>query len=371
MSACRNLVNAFTMAISAGLLSACADQPSQQVWSTKNQSMLGAKTDTPSLSAGDVALDVGAAPTAAELREPAISLLLQAADSTNPLLRANAIEALHHAPERLEPVVQRALGDPNRGVRFVATMTAGKFQLHNLVPLIDPLRHDESPSVQAAALYALRRCGRAVDLNPLSAMLVGEDPEVKGNAAFVLGELGDNSAVALLRHTAGRGLERVHGVRRKIVELQLAEALVKLGSMRELHVIRAALYAPAEEAELSALACQICGELKDGSSLADLTNIVHRSGNTQRPPEVRMAAALAAARINPDREFVEVPVAYIGAARPEWRAQAAHTLGAMKSSEKASRMALAHLARLMNDPSPMVQVAAAGGILQMQPPAFP
>jgi HEAT repeat protein len=278
-------------------IAACSNSPDQQVWTTKNQSMLGVQTDSPSLNAESA--QGGSHSNARSLKEPAISVLLQAAESNDALLRANAIEALHHAPEYLPPVLQRALVDANRGVRYVAAISVGKFTLLELVALTEPLLHDESKSVQAAAMYALRRCGQKVDLNPLAAMLQSEDPEVKGNAAYVLGELDDRTAVELLRQSVGVGLNLATASRRRIVELQVAEAMVKLGATKEIDVIRAALFATSEEAEVAALACQLCGELKDGGALADLANIVHRSGPMERPPEIRMAAAQAVAEIDP------------------------------------------------------------------------
>src|SRR5687768_5713567 len=109
----------------AALLISCAKnhESRPQVWSTKTESMLGMKTDAPTLNVGE---PLPIMPSAENLREPAISLLLQASDSPSPLLRANALEGLHSAPEHVEQVVRRALGDENRGVRFVAAMSVGK-----------------------------------------------------------------------------------------------------------------------------------------------------------------------------------------------------------------------------------------------------
>ena len=83
------------------VLVACA-YPQDQVWSTKSQSLW---------AQGAPALNVGTLPTAEavedELRDAALALLRQAADSSNALLRANAIEALHYAPDQLEPIVRQ------------------------------------------------------------------------------------------------------------------------------------------------------------------------------------------------------------------------------------------------------------------------
>lgn len=358
----RSLAALFVAVFCAG----CSNSPDQQVWTTKNQSMLGVKTDSPSLNVSGS--DFSAPPSSAlELREPAISVLLQAAESSDPMLRANAVEALHGAKEHLSDVLRRALGDTNRGVRFVAAMSVGRFALKELTALVEPLLHDESHSVQAAAMYAQHRCGVKVDLNPLGRLLRSEDPEVRGNAAYVLGELGQRSAIDLLREAAGSGLQFATQARRKVIELQLAEAMVKLGAVQELDVIRAALFAPVEESEVAALACQMCGELKDGGALADLVNIVNRTGPSERPPEIRMAAALAVARIDPTRTLVEIPVSHATSSRAELRAQAAYTLGAMGGNRTSSAVAASNLSRLLNDANPMVQVAAAGAILRLQP----
>ena len=64
-------------------------------------------------------------------------------DAEEPLLRANAIEALHGVPEYLGPAVRQGLTDPNRGVRFVAAMTVGKKQLMEIAPLVEGLLEDE------------------------------------------------------------------------------------------------------------------------------------------------------------------------------------------------------------------------------------
>ena len=353
------------IAASIAWTTGCAKQSGGDMWTTKNEPMAstGSRTDDPQPYVG-APLEV---PSESDLRAASISLLLQASESTNALLRANAIEAMHSAPHDLEPVVQRGLGDPNRAVRFVSAMSVGKLKLTSVANLLSPLLHDESQSVQAAAIYGMRRCGIKADLNPLAAMLRGEDAEVKGNAALVLGELGDPTAIAMLRDSVGRGLRRTPPARRKIVELQVAEAMVKLGAVGQVDAIRAALFAPAEEGELAALACQMCGTVKDGGALPDLQNIVRRSGRFARPPEVRMAAAQSIAEIEPSRTLFDVPLGFVGSERFELRAQAAHCLGVIAGvSGRPDDEVMPSLTTLLNDSNPLVQVSAAGAILRLQ-----
>jgi len=353
--------------LTAVLVTGCASSD-QQVWSTKDDSSLAAAASDPSIRVGEQFPVAGASSQdLAEWKLAAVAVLKQAAESTNPLLRANAIEALQAAPEHLAPIVRRGLGDENRAVRFVSAMTVGKKKMLDEASLLEPLLLDESPSVQAAAMYGLKRCGRKVDLTPLSAMLMSDNPEVKGNAAFVLGEIGEPTAIRLLRHAAGTGLDRTEPSRRKVVELQLAEAMVKLGEQKELEVVRAALFAPEEQGELTALACQMCGELGDRGALPNMIDLAMRTGNRQQSPEVRMAATMAIAQLEPTKAPLGVPAGQVGSTRFEQRAQAAHTISEIAGNKGAPNSAtLPYLSRLLNDANPVVQVAAAGGILRSE-----
>ena len=332
----------------------------ESVWSTKENSIINPERAT----ASKLDIEPGALDDAnvAKLRKSAIDLLTQAAKSDSAMVRANAIEALHVVPEQARPVTQSALGDANRGVRFVAAMTVGKLEFCDMTALVTPLLDDESQSVQAAAIYALRMCGESVDPTPLANMVLGDNPEAKGNAAMILGELGNESADRLLLDAAEHSIERVSTARARMIELQIAESLVKLGHDDELEVIRAALFVPAEQGELSALAAQMCGRLQDGKSTAKLLDLAKRSGQMRMPAEIRLAAVEGLTRIAPDQAPLNVPMEYVSADQYQVRAQAAMTLGQM-----GRRSTLQILRGLMNDPNPVVQVAAAGAVLRVGP----
>ena len=329
-------------------------------WSTKSRSMAAAR---------EYARPKAEAPApqeeAADLRQRAIALLQAASRAEQGLLRANAIEAMHEAPEHLEPLVRRGLVDPNHGVRFVAAMTVGSRRMTHLAHLLHPLLDDESGSVQAAAIFGLDACGESVDLTPLAGLIRSEDPEVRANAAVVLGELGNGTALPLLRDVLGRGMARVVAGRVKMVELQVAEAMVKLGDDHAMEGIRAALFTPAEQGELTALACMLCGRLADERAVPNLARLAQKTGRFQQPAEVRMAATWAMAKIDPAQAPIEVPLAYLASDRYQLRAQAAHTL-----AQIGDPTSLPRLAGLMDDQNPMVRVAAAGAILAMTRPSF-
>jgi HEAT repeat protein len=325
-------------------------------WSTKQQSVVmgsvgGARLNLPEQM--DLVPDT-------ELRAVAADLLMQAGESEYALLRANAIEGLRHEPELVEPIAIASLTDENRGVRFVAAMTIGMLQLRNSSHLLEPMLLDPSDSVRAASMYSLRRCDRNVDLNPLAAMLRSDDPEVKANAAMVLGELGDRSAAPMVRNAVGRSMSSVGPVRRRIVEMQLAEAMVRLGRTEEMEVIRAALFTTAEQGEIAALACLMCGRLKDYEALPTLLNLAQRTENGGHAPEVRMAAAMAVAMIDPSQAPLDVPMQFTASDRPELRAQAAITLGKIPHPA-----VVGQLRQLLSDRDAMVQVSAAAAILEL------
>lgn len=337
----------------AGLGGCMAD--TGQVWSTKEQSMSTAVSAAPSIA-------VKPPPTHsdASLRNSVIEMLMSAMNSEIAVIRANAIEGMQADPELLGPMVTRGLVDDNRGVRFVAAMSVGRFRMESLSHLLEPLLRDESDSVRAAAIYGLHRCGHKVDLSPLASMIVSNDPEVRANAAMVLGELGNPTAAPMIRHATRVGMERVSMARVKMVDLQMAEALVMLGEESEIGAIRAALFAPPEEGELTALACMMCGRLEDERAVANLVRIARRTGRFQQPAEVRMAATWALAHMGTGQATLDVPMEYLNSDQFQLRAQAALTVG-----EIGDPAVIDSLTPLLADPNPMVQVSAAAAILTL------
>ncbi len=301
--------------------------------------------------------------SAGNLRQAAVGLLKHAAKSPDALVRANAIEAMHQAPEHLQPLVESGVHDSNRGVRFVAAMTIGTMRMESVAPLLRPLLEDESLSVRAAAIFGLRRCGVSVELLPLASMIRSEDPEVRGNTALVLAALGNPSAIPMIRQAVGLGMKRVAAARVKMVDLQLAETMVKLGKEGEIEAIRAALFGPGDQAEITALACMMCGRLGDERAVPNLERLARQEGKFQQPAEVRMAATWALARIKPGRAPIDVPLSYADSQQAQLRAQAALTLG-----EIVSQASVRPLAVLLRDPDPLVQVAAASALLKILPP---
>jgi HEAT repeat protein len=329
-------------------------------WESKSRSVIGRENATARLTQ-TAAYDPAAV---AELRREAVILLRDAAESTNPLLRKHAIEAMQEEPEALLPLVRLGLGDPNPGVRFAAAMLVGKKRLDALAPLCEPLVHDPSHSVRAAAIFALASTDRPVSVSPLGAMIMSSDPEVRGNAAWVIGMLGDPSALPMLREA----LSVRHGgstMRQQIIELQIAEAMVRLGRTEEIEVIRASLFRPSEQAEIIALACLISAELRDEVVVPTLKDLARRIGRQEEPPEVRLAAVQALAQLRPHPALAEIPMEFVTDDRYELRAHAAMAMGWIPEPDLRPLMAA-----LMGDPNALVQVAAAGAVLRSTAPSM-
>ena len=294
------------------------------------------------------------------VRARAMNILSEALESNSPFMRANAIESMKYAPrEELSTAVRIGLGDDNRGVRFVSAMLIGESKLCDDALLLEPLMLDRSESVQAAALYSLYRCGAEVNLNPLVEMLNSDDPELRGNAALVLGLMGNPSAIAMLHAASHDEMDGILPIRRRLINLQLSEALVLLGEKSELQVIRAAVFSSASEAEVTALACQILGRLRDMTVLPTLESLASDMTSRQ-PDEVQLVAATAVAEIAPARMPTELVLGYTSSQEPHLRAQCAVALGT-----QGNQLNLGPLALLLKDRDPLVQIAAAGAILRI------
>ncbi len=337
------------------LVVSCGPKPieraSQDPWSTKQNSIQamenGKAYRPPMVVHGDT------------VHQRAMSVLEQAILSDDPRSRANAIEALRHGNRAaLSDAVRAGLVDENRGVRFVAVMMIGEAKLCETSILLEPMLDDPSPSVRAAVLCALYKCGQQVDLNPISSMLNSDNPELRGNAALVLGEMGNESAVSLIRHASRTTPSSIPTIRRRVINLQMAEALVKLGQEKELEIIRAAIFSSLQEAEITALACQIAGRVSDVQILSTLESIA--SSPDRYPDEIRLIAASSIAQIDSEKVPTDIVLSFTTSEYPILRAQSATTLGI-----EGNQVNLGPLALMLKDSDPNVQIAAAGAILRI------
>lgn len=337
-------------------LSSCGPDPieraSEDPWSSKNQSV---KT----MSQADSPIPAPMLVDGSTVNASAISILQQATESSTPRLRANAIEALRYAPEDiLEQAVRVGLGDENRGVRFVASMMIGEQHLCNISLFLEPLLLDDSKSVQAAAMFSIQKCGGSVDLNPIASMLNSDNPELRGNAAMILGLLGNTSAKQMIREALKDTPVSITPIRRRLINLQMAEALILLGDQDELEVIRAAIFSSSQESEVTAIACQIAGRLHDVEVTSTLESITLTPN--RYPDEIRLIAATALAEINPNRMPMGPVLRFTSSASASLRSQCATALGV-----QGNQLSLGPLTLMMDDSDPLVQISAAGAVLRI------
>lgn len=343
-----------------------------------------------------------------QLRERALDLLVEASLGADPLLRANAIEGLQAAPKRAENAVRAGLQDENAGVRFVCAMTVGQLKLRGSVPFVEPLLNDADPRVRGAAILALTLNGRKVDQTPLAQLLAADDARIRAEGARLVGLAGNPSAIPMLKSSAaavdrrnrlsnGGAQSETQYQLERLFQLQLAEALARLGDASALDSLRAALYPSSREGfESAALAAQILGLLKDTKSAAQLVELVEQrvtpedggaapggapggapgdaapagrgsrrdgksasgQGEFLQPKEVRLAAAGALAQMGyPDGMYVAR--SYMNDAEPAIRAQSAFVLGWGGQVQD-----LTALEGLMSDADGMVRVSAAAAAVR-------
>lgn len=289
-------------------------------------------------------------PSSRELHDKAVRQVLASSQSADPFLRANAIEASQNLPDRVVPLVQLGLNDPHGVPRFAALVTIGKLHLKSLAVNLARFESDPSPSVRAAALFARRANGQKVDFTPMRDFLVAREPEVRGNAAMLLGMLGDKSAAPLIKELSRVPMPRASPTKASIVRIQQAEALVRLGDDASLAALRAGVYSQFDEVRV--LSTQLLGRLNDKAMQWAMLNLLK-----DPPIELQLAAAEALARFGHENGL-EVSLASAASELPTARGQAALTLGLFNDPRAA-----AALATLLDDPEEGVRVAAAAAIL--------
>jgi HEAT repeat protein len=253
------------------------------------------------------------------------------------------------------PVVQLGLEDENPGVRFAALVTAGKLRMLSLKPMAQRRLDDKNASVRAAALFAVKASGGEVDLSPMAPMLASNDPGLRGNVAMLLGLLGDASAAPMLKEMAGVAMPRASDVRAAIVRVQVAEAVALLGDDEALDALRAAAYSPYPEVRI--LAVQAMGHVRDQRMAPAIIQMLE-----ENPQELKLAAAEALGRMGlPDGKAVALQAAASPTATV--RVQTAFALRRFDDPVTA-----AALVGLLNDPEPVVRLAAAAAVLQPMRP---
>ncbi|XAL99063.1 hypothetical protein OT109_15940 [Phycisphaeraceae bacterium D3-23] len=333
----------------------------------------------------------------AEAREQAVQIVLDASRSDDARERAAAIEAIQHVPDRAQTMALLALEDDNPGVRFAALVTIGQLELEGLGTAALDLAYDDNISVRGAAVFAAQRCG--VDVGPqlsiLPRMLASQTPGVRGNGAMLVGLLGGEGAVDMLEEMVAMPMPRVDPTERIWLQLQFAEAMLRLDPDNQdmLGVLRSSVYSTIDDVRV--LALHVVGEVGDRSMIAPLESLV---ADDNDPIQIRVAGGRALAQMGSanGRPVLMTGSSYSSAdvlddatdylrsrnnnsreaelmrqlirdttlqadIAADVRAQSAFGLGELDDVASARQ-----LASMLDDPHPIVRLAAAAAVLDAQ-----
>lgn len=269
----------------------------------------------------------------------------KAGASSNPRLRGQAIEALALGvgPSAANEVLS-SLKDPDASVRFAALLALGQFKASAARPQVLTMLNDPNAHVQAAARFALHRFGDTSRSQELATLARSAVPGVRANVALILGLLEEPSGVKLLRPMQADDNAQVR--------LQVAEALWRLGDEDGLSsLVQFAISQYIDDQIFAVLAIaaprrQTVRSLLEGKLNTDVV-------------EVNLAAARGLGRLGSDRGYLVARDA-ASSRDARQRLMAAMALGAIGRSD-----AQPTLAKLLDDESPQVRLAAAAGVLMI------
>ncbi|MFG0251030.1 MAG: HEAT repeat domain-containing protein [Phycisphaeraceae bacterium JB051] len=288
----------------------------------------------------------------------AVQQILVSARSQDPILRANALEAAEALPNRIGPLVQQALMDQSAVVRYAALLTIGKLKLSGVAANARQFINDPNESVRAAAIFALARNfgtqgggGFAVDISPLAGLVMSNNPTTRGNAAYIMGLMGDDTAIPMLKAAARKRLPTAPQAREVLIRVQIAEAIYRLGDTEVLDSIRAGMFSQFDEVRI--LSVQILGRLYDRQWEPAIENTLKKD-----PIELKLAAAGTLGRFG-NRKGLDIILDAAQSQSVLLRSQAAICLGMFRNEPTATQM----LIGMLTDQSEPVRLAAAAGLL--------
>jgi len=281
-----------------------------------------------------------------DLREEAKQELFAAAAGNDPVLRANAIEAMQDTlGADAGDTILKDLDDPEPLVRFAAEMAAGKLKLRAAYSRLVQLADESDVNVRVGARYALHRLGDTRRSHDFEAYAKYPDRSVRGNVALALGLLGEPTALRVLR---GMTNDSDPDVR-----LQAAEALWRLGDRDGLDTLVVGTVSQYPDDQIICLIA--LAEPRDARVAGHL-----QAKLTSEAPEVALAAARAMGMIGSDAGYA---IAQKGAKSVDPRQK---VLAALAFGQIGRADAQPILAPMLKDPNAPVRLAAATALLQLK-----
>jgi HEAT repeat protein len=304
--------------------------------------------------------------------------LLAAADDPSPQVRTNAIEALAATEGAAAGAIfAQSLKDSHAPVQDAALMAIGDVRYVPAKPLLTELAkaNELPPKLLIALAYALHRLGDDAYMKQLGRLLYDTDPWVRAKVAMVMGKMGEPSARGPLQT-----IQRDD--RDPVVQLQVVEALARLGDERCMSLLEA--FTKSQYIEDRIIAVQAMGYLNTQRSVYVLRGVL---GHVQQDPVVRVAAAASLGRLNRAEgyELAAQAAADPRAALQRYRGSSVEvtreevvnlqTIAALALGQMGNPAAVGVLHPLLRSPEGAVRVAAGQAILQLlpgyRPPARP
>ena len=208
--------------------------------------------------------------------------LYQAAEDPNPQIRMRALEALAASEgPAAGAIMLQSLRDDKMAVCFVAAMAIGDVRYGPAKPVLLKMikDFDDHLKLKCAIIYALHRLGDDSHTGQLGGMIQNKDKWVRATAAMVMGKMGEPSAKNPLKSLQRSDYDPV-------VQLQVVEALARLGDERSIALLEA--FTKSQYMEDRIIAVQSLGRLANARSAFILRELMN---DRKQEPSVRVAAA--------------------------------------------------------------------------------
>ncbi|MFW6154088.1 MAG: HEAT repeat domain-containing protein [Planctomycetota bacterium] len=302
--------------------------------------------------------------------ERAREALYDAAGSPDGQVRAHALESLALAEgQAAGPTLLAALDDPAVAVRFVAAMGLGDIAYAPAREKLKAMTEGEiDKNVLCGAIYALHRLGDDTLAPYLGKLLYDGSPEVRANAALVMGKFGADAAIRPLSNRLD--VERNRGVR-----LQIAESLALLGDQRSYGLLMNFSHIGEPHERMAAVAA--LG--RTGSLRAK--GVVLWAIDETKPPPLRLVAGGALGQLGDNRAYwmilgaIEDPKAFSQQSLEKdvtlsaEQKQQLRSIAALAIGRLGEPAAVDVLVGLLDNPTATVAVSAARSILMLLPEA--
>jgi len=293
-----------------------------------------------------------------DLKAQATRIIQQALSSSEPQIRASAIEVVAAIPadygRKFMPEVQRLLSDEFVPVRFAAAVAIGDTGYRPAAGDVKQMLKDKDNNVQLAADYAILKLdGSETAGQRIRAAMSSSNQQVRANAAFLLGKAGNRSALPLLYEAIK---DETSDDR---VRLNSVEAIARLGDEKiyeKLWAMLISAYADDRVFGIRAMGALGSPQAKD----ALLTML------TDDLPEVRLVAAEQLGELGDaagEKTVVEALTKDAAESDKEGRARI-QTLAALAIGRIRTPSLKKFLPELLRNESQLVRLAAAKAVFQ-------